>query len=224
VTRRQPLIVPVLDIKGGDVVAATGGDRKKYKPVRAPIFTSSDPVSIVKRYNALFNFNLFYVADLDAITGNGDNSKSISQLLGMAGYKFLIDGGYKKLSDIQHHHRGTPIIATETFMQWDSSESLSGTLVSIDTNGENLISPVPNATVKQILQKARRRGAKRFIHLKLDVVGTENFAQNLLIPPQEDEEWFAGGGVRSQSDLQTLAATGYAGALVATALYKGSLP
>ncbi len=223
-TCRQPLIIPVLDIKDGDVVAAVGGDRNEYKPVKAPIFTSSTPIEIVKRYNSLFNFNLFYLADLDAITGSGNNSESISNLIGKTSCQFLVDGGYKKLSDIQHHHRITPVIATETFTEWDTCKSLSGTMVSIDTKCENLISPFPNATVEQILQKARGRGAKRFIHLKLDVVGTENFAQDRLIPPQDDEEWFAGGGLRSQCDLNALAARGYSGALVATALHKGSLP
>ena len=221
---RHALIIPVLDIKGGDVVAATGGDRKKYEPVSASIFTSPNPIAVVKSYQALFNFSVFYVADLDAIMGHGDNSESIANLLGIPDCEFMIDGGYRKLSDTQRYEGATHVIATETFMDWSNAKQLSGATISIDTRNGKLVSPFPDLTIEHILQKARESGASRFIHLRLDGVGTKSFSPEKLIRPMENEEWIAGGGVRSKDDLKILAATGYSGALVATALYEGLLP
>jgi phosphoribosylformimino-5-aminoimidazole carboxamide ribotide isomerase len=65
--------IPVIDLMHGQVVRAQMGDRASYRPLESLLSPTSDPVDVVRGLLGVFPFQTLYVADLDAIQGNGDN-------------------------------------------------------------------------------------------------------------------------------------------------------
>ncbi len=220
---RSAHIIPVLDITGGVVVRAAGGRRDDYMPVASSIAPSSDPVQVVDSF-AKLGFSLFYIADLDAIMGGGSNRRVVEELLTRFDLQFMFDGGFRSQRDIWKHPCLTPVVATETFEDWDSADSLSEAIISIDTFDGKLLTPSARMTVESALSCARALGAWRFIHLRLEAVGEPGFDDTGLIRPAPGEKWYAGGGVGTEDDLRRLGRLGYVGALVSTALHNQTLP
>ena len=67
-------VIPVLDLKGGIVVHARMGMRSAYAPIETPLSPTSEPASVARGLLSVFPFKAFYVADLNAIEGSGDNT------------------------------------------------------------------------------------------------------------------------------------------------------
>ena len=76
-------IIPVLDLKGGEVVRAQMGQRDSYKPIVTPLSASSDAVAVAEGLRTLFPFPTFYIADLDAIEGREPNTAALARLRAM---------------------------------------------------------------------------------------------------------------------------------------------
>ncbi|MBI5814038.1 MAG: hypothetical protein HZB29_00320 [Nitrospinae bacterium] len=217
-------IIPVIDVRRGVAVHAMGGDRAAYRPVASPMFSSADPVHIVKRLSHHFGFRIFYVADLDSIEGGKPNLEVMERLLSGAVCDFMLDGGYRRAEDLPGRHpRLSPIVATETFKDWANLGTASNPVVSLDTRGGKLIGASEGEEMEKLLRLARMAGINRFINLRLDAVGSGNLDSDSLIKPRYGEEWIAGGGVSSREDLALLWSIGYKSALAATALYSGKL-
>lgn len=64
-------LIPVIDIRGGEAVAASRGDRANYRPLQTPLAENADPVAVARALHGLFPFPTLYVADLDGIEGRG---------------------------------------------------------------------------------------------------------------------------------------------------------
>src|SRR5690349_17910392 len=73
-------VIPVIDLKGGVVVHARMGERALYRPIETPLARGSDPLDVARGLIALHPFATLYVADLDAITGAGDNHVALARL------------------------------------------------------------------------------------------------------------------------------------------------
>jgi len=77
----RPLdIVPVIDLKGGRVVHARRGNRGSYRPIRSRLVRSSQPLAVVEAFLALYPFRRLYVADLDALLGQGGQDTIVRQI------------------------------------------------------------------------------------------------------------------------------------------------
>lgn len=220
---KSGFVIPVMDIMNGAVVRAVAGNRNEYKPIKSPLLSSPDPLHFVERFSAEFNYNLFYIADLDAIRGKGSNIHIIKKLLRSTTQDYWLDAGYKTMGEALCHPRLTPVIATETFEMIDIAADLSKAVISIDTMRGKPIGVNQSATITQLADRARVAGATRFIFMRLDAVGCGNFEIEDLPRPQNGESWYLAGGIRSNLDLEKLFDTGYSGALVSTALHNGAL-
>ena len=73
-------IIPVLDLKAGQVVHAKHGDRQNYLPIQSALSNSSEPLAIVKALQSLYPFKHLYIADLDAIQGNDSHVAQIKNI------------------------------------------------------------------------------------------------------------------------------------------------
>ncbi|HEY1735370.1 MAG TPA: HisA/HisF-related TIM barrel protein, partial [Methylovirgula sp.] len=73
-------IIPVIDLKGGEVVRAERGARDSYAPIKTPLAASSEPKDVVAGFLALHPFPTLYIADLDAIEGHGSHRETILAL------------------------------------------------------------------------------------------------------------------------------------------------
>ena len=60
-------LIPVIDLKGGQVVRAQFGRRDDYWPIQSPLSATSDPIDVARGLLSLYPFETFYIADLDAI-------------------------------------------------------------------------------------------------------------------------------------------------------------
>src|SRR6516165_6914824 len=88
-------IIPVLDLRGGIVVRAHMGQRDRYRPL-AP---TSDPIDVMRGLYSVYPFKTFYLADLDAIMGTGNNEAVLWRLrAAFPAAIFWVDNGFADLS------------------------------------------------------------------------------------------------------------------------------
>jgi phosphoribosylformimino-5-aminoimidazole carboxamide ribotide isomerase len=228
-------LIPVIDLKAGQVVAARGGQRHQYQPLVSPLCPDSNPHSALHSFNRL-GFSQIYLADLDAITGQGHHFDALPPWLGeFPTTHFWLDGGFTHMASVaaaqetlcgQNAHfkeRMHWVVGSETFQ--DVSAVLAqgwppGFILSLDFGVEGF------------------RGDPRWLNpdlwpprvivMTLPQVGAEagpHWSQlESLVHQAGGRQLVAAGGVRHRQDLQRLKALGISAALVATALHRGQLP
>jgi phosphoribosylformimino-5-aminoimidazole carboxamide ribotide isomerase len=218
-------VVGVIDLKDGTAVHAVRGERERYRPVRSVVSADDgDPLSLARGFKAL-GLEELYVADLDAITGTGENRATIAALAREA--RVMVDAGVsepepvKALLDLGAQR---VIVGTETLRD----EVPDGVVLSVDLRDGRLLSPDPELAGLSALDavaRLYRPGLQEMIVLDLARVGSGAGLDFELIAELHeafpDVELLAGGGVRDAADLRALADAGAAGALVATALHTG---
>lgn len=222
-------IIPVLDLKHGKVVRARAGDRVNYQPIVTPLSPTSEAPDVLRGLRTLAPFPIVYVADLDAISGEGGHGEVLRALVASTpGVEFWLDGGFASAASA----RGA---ATAGMVPVLGSESLSGTselpkaramlgrgtiVLSLDYRaGQFMGAPE--------IEHQPDLWPDRIILMTLDRVGTgtgpDFDALKGLVRRAAGRAVFAAGGVRDGADLDQLRAIGVAGVLVATALHDGRL-
>jgi HisA/HisF family protein len=229
-------VVPVIDLKDGTAVHAVRGERKRYRPVRSVIAGDhGDPLSLARAFRSELGLDELYVADLDAISGDGEHSSSIGALAREA--HVMVDAGVSEperaraLLDLGAHR---VVVGTETLTGPDALDRLLGELpegavvLSADLRDGRALSPNPQLAGLPALDavaRLHRPGLREAIVLDLARVGSGAGPDVGLIAEIHaafpDFELLAGGGVRDVEDLRALGDAGAAGALVATALHDG---
>jgi HisA/HisF family protein len=229
-------VVPVIDLKDGTAVHAVRGDRERYRPVHSVIAgDDGDPLSLARAFRAELGLDELYVADLDAISGEGENSSSIGALAGEA--RVMVDAGVseperaRRLLDLGAHR---VVVGTETLTSPDALDRLLAELpegavvLSADLRDGRALSPYPGLAGLPALDavaRVHRAGLREAIVLDLARVGSGAGPDVGLIAEIHaafpDLELLAGGGVRDVEDLRALGDAGAVGALVATALHGG---
>ena len=223
-------IIPVIDLKGGEVVLAKRGERQSYRPVCSPLCDSSAPESVVRAFRSLHHFPRLYIADLDAISGVGDNLAVVERLKwGFPDLALWVDNG---LSDTESvlgwvdRGLGALVLGSESQTGPETLEALresatEGRIVlSLDFRGDAFQGP------PEILREAELWPADILV-MTLARVGSAlgpDEARLAAIQRRAGERHvFAAGGVRGLEDLRRLEAMGVAGALIASALHDGRL-
>ena len=85
-------ILPVLDLKGGQVVRGVAGRRKEYRPIVSRIVSSAEPLAVARAFREQFGLRELYVADLDAIAGGPPDQATLVDLLD-DGFQLWVDAG-----------------------------------------------------------------------------------------------------------------------------------
>jgi phosphoribosylformimino-5-aminoimidazole carboxamide ribotide isomerase len=229
-------VVGVIDLKGGTAVHAVRGERERYRPVRSAIGgEDGDALALARGFRAALGLDELYVADLDAIVGDGENSVSIGALAREA--RVMVDAGVSEpgraqaLLDLGAHR---VIVGTETLTGPGALDRLlvelpeGAVVLSVDLREGRLLSPDPQLAGLNALDafaRLHRAGLREAIVLDLARVGSGAGPDVALIAELHgafpELELLAGGGVRGVDDLRALDAAGAAGALVATALHGG---
>jgi phosphoribosylformimino-5-aminoimidazole carboxamide ribotide isomerase len=237
------LIIPVIDLLGGVVVRGVGGRRDEYRPIVSQIAADARPATVG---DALVNrgFRTAYVADLDAIAGAEPVTDVYSQLID-CGLQLWVDAGIR---DVERARRLAAFARHETQIEGiiaglesvDSPQLLGELLDVVGHNrlifsldlkrGEPLTTSVVwrAMSAQQIAATAIQLGVRRLIVLDLarvgegQGVGTEDICREIHAL-DENVALIAGGGVRDQRDLESLAQAGCEAALVASALHDGRL-
>lgn len=212
-------VVGVIDLKDGTAVHAVRGERERYRAL-------GDPLSIARG----FQLEELYVADLDAITGAGDNDEVIRALAREA--RVMADSGVcepvraRALLELGVHR---VVVGTETLAEADALDGLlPEAVLSVDLRDGRTLALDPRLAGLPALDavaRLHRSGLREAIVLDLSRVGSGAGPDVELIAEIHaafpDLELLAGGGVRDIGDLRALSDAGAAGALVATALHRG---
>lgn len=219
----------VLDIFNGAVVHAVRGERSRYEPIErfSSVVSSSDPISVIQEIRP----REVYVADLNLLTGSGDNLEAISEISHLA--KTMADIGPFKRSDLDRLPPGVvPVLGTETasLRLMEEASGRGGTVVSIDMRKKKVIASDPCLAMlspQKILSLLNEIPLDAVILLDLARVGTSSGLDEEFLAEAaslSNHPLIQGGGVRGVEDLEKLEALGFAGALVATAVHAGRIP
>jgi len=220
-------IIPVLDLKNGQVVRAEGGRRETYRSISTPLSPDADPVSVAGGLHTLHPFPAFYIADLDAIEGGQPNADPLQRLSAMPKIRELwLDAGFANEKDVVAALEGPPVrpvLGTES----QQDDALLRTLLdhprlilSLDFFADGFRGPAallgqpelwPQTVIVMTLAKVGSGTGPDFARLQ----EIKSRAGNRTI--------IAAGGIRDEQDIRQLAQFGIAGALMATALHQGAL-
>src|ERR1700757_3772798 len=87
-------VIPVIDIKNGEVVHAQGGHRSAYRPIQTKLSPTSAPAAVAAGLLRLAPFGQLYIAALDAIEGGAPNDAALDQIAAAApGVELWVDNG-----------------------------------------------------------------------------------------------------------------------------------
>lgn len=220
-------VVPVIDLKGGEVVRARGGRRDEYRPIETPLSPSSKPSDVVAGLLRLFPFRRIYIADLDAIERVGDHALVLAGLArAWPRLEFWVDNGIAEPSQAAgwlEECAACLVIGSESQNSPELVQSLRlspRVVLSLDFRGDVFQGP-PEILADPDLWPSR------VIVMTLAQVGSgagPDLSRIEEIARQgAGRHVYAAGGVRDTQDLRRAARAGAAGALVATALHGGAL-
>jgi phosphoribosylformimino-5-aminoimidazole carboxamide ribotide isomerase len=219
-------IIPVIDLKGGAVVHARQGRRDEYRPIKTPLAAGSTPADVVAGLMGVYPFPTLYVADLDAIEGQGDNFDALAPLL--EAHDIWLDSGLppnrQAAATISLIGRGSVVIGSESGPDRELLLELRDSpqvVLSLDFRGDAFQGP-PEILADPALWP------ERVIVMTLERVGAEQGPDldrltEIVGRAGGSRRVYAAGGVRNAEDLRELASRGAAGALVATALHAGMI-
>ena len=218
-------IIPVLDLKMGQVVRAEGGKRDSYRPIVTPVSDTSEPFDVARGLLLLHPFRSFYVADLDAIEGRGDNFSAIRKLNGRV-ESVWVDAGVKDDEAIlrlltQDHVR--VVIGSECQTNASLLQRFSGNprvALSLDFFADGYRGP------REILDRADLWPRDVIVMTLAKVGGTygpdfDKLQEIMSLAP--DRKIYAAGGVRTEDQLDRLEHMGVAGVLMSSALHENTL-
>lgn len=216
-------VIPVLDLRAGQVVRAVAGRREEYKPSSSLLCASADPLDVVAALRRVQPFDLLYLADLDAILGCGDNRAAITELLAaFPSVRYWLDAGF---SEPRHalswplSRRLRPVLGSESQLSGESYRALFRALhrhrpvLSLDYHDARFLGP-------EELLIHPDDWPEEVILMRLDRVGVGRGPDGKLPMGGAGRRWYAAGGVRDANDVQRLADQGFTGVLVASALHE----
>jgi phosphoribosylformimino-5-aminoimidazole carboxamide ribotide isomerase len=238
-------IIPVIDLKQGQVVRGVGGRRDEYRPIESQLCADAQPQTVAQAFVGL-GFREAYIADLDAIEkGTFYFSGAKKQNVPFSGLRLLVDAGLRNAADARRLAEvvvdGKPLGGIVAGLEsLDAPATLAAIvrevgperlIFSLDLKAGVPLTKAPawqGLSPQQIATIALRAGVRRMIVLDLarvgmgEGVGTESLCRALRCLDAE-LEIIGGGGVRSAADLDSLARAGCDAALVASALHDGRL-
>lgn len=233
-------VIPVLDLQGGLVVHAKGGERSRYGTLQSVLTKAPDPLSLTRAFREWLGLTEVYVADLDAIQGKGDNFQPLEGLiLRDKGIQLLVDAGVRRAESVQRLFAlgvSKVIVASEVLEGLDAVVEIiqvtgtRGLVFSIDMRGRRTLWRSDQGAISDprgVALQVAKLGITEMILLEMDRIGTgigvDTEVVADLVQTVPGVGFIVGGGVKDVTDLITLHRIGASGALVATALHEGRI-
>lgn len=237
-------IVPVIDLRNGQVVRGVGGRRDEYQPVRSVLCPTASPGDVARAFVERLGLPELYVADLDALAGQPVDATAL-QAIARAGTSILLDAGVRdpqQARALSCHVAAAGawpglIVALETLPDEVSLARVAAVLgsqravFSLDLrDGQPWTTAMAwrGLDALQIAERAYAAGFRRFVLLDVAYVGTNVGPAIAPLCRQFRSRWpdcelISGGGVRDAGDLAAFAEAGCSAVLVASALHTGRL-
>lgn len=218
-------IIPVIDLKNGVVVHAKQGNREHYRPINTGLCKSPDIFDAIEAFLTVYPFKTFYIADLNAITGQGDHRRLLAKVLtNFPEINFWIDRGYQSyVEENRLAGNGVPVLGSESYNSQKIAElkAYQNNFVlsldyskSIKLGAESLFTDPTFWPENVIVMTLDRVGSNQ----GPDLNKLGNFSRN-----HPNKNFIAAGGIRNKQDCLLLKQSGIKQALVASALHSGNL-
>ena len=211
-------LVLAMDLRQNLVVHGKSGNRETYKPLDWGLYPTAEPLG----YLGALRPKYLYIADLDRIEGTGSHDAIVRQCAEKVALCY-VDRGCRSPEDMLTGKNIKNITGTETGGA-DLSRYRGGYL-SIDVKGDRVI---PHGISPELfLDQVNSWNFEGSIILNIGAVGTESGMDSPTLKSLRaayDGKLLFGGGVATISDLETLSAAGFDGAIIATALNRGQIP
>jgi phosphoribosylformimino-5-aminoimidazole carboxamide ribotide isomerase len=216
-------IVPVIDLKNGQVVHAHRGDRERYFPIQSTLTKESTPLAILATILELYPFERIYLADIDAIMG-GSFQQGIYASIRHAypSLEIWLDAGFRSINqlDLACELGLRPVLGSESLDDFDQYQMLftktPSAILSLDYKKGVFQGP-------QRLLETPKAWPNEIVVMILDKVGSfEGHDEKRLIEIQKlapKHRIYAAGGIRNEEDIHQLEAHNIYGALVASAIH-----
>ena len=230
-------ILPVIDLKRGQVVHAVGGGRHNYQPIISELSDSPHPGKVAKSLRRQTHAADIYIADLDAIVGQESDWNSYSAIANQD-LKLWLDAGTGCVDSIAHvldrvADLKRVIVSLESLRVLRDLEELFLRLpadrlaFSLDLRNELPITKDPAASklsAETIASFAHDCGVRSMIVLDIASVGMPGRISTVDLCRRIksrflDLELVSGGGVRDLKDVDRFRNAGCDRVLVATALH-----
>lgn len=218
-------IIPVIDLKDGLVVHAKQGNRENYQPINTELCKSPDIFQVIEAFLGIFQFDTLYIADLNAITNQGDHNHLITEVLTrFPQLTFWIDRGYQAYNQSAlHPSNAMPVLGSESYRNETIAELKAyknNFILSLDYSNSNALGA-------ESLFSEPTIWPKNIIIMTLDRVGSSHGPDLEKLTGfcrrYPDKNFIAAGGIRNKQDLVALSETGIQLALVASALHSGAI-
>ncbi|MDO9163453.1 MAG: HisA/HisF-related TIM barrel protein [Methylococcaceae bacterium] len=218
-------IIPVIDLKDGLVVLAQRGNRDDYQPISSPLCQSADIYQVIKAFLKIYSFDTLYIADLNAITGQGNNDELLKRVLtDFTEITFWIDRGYqlfKYPSKLPNNY--LPVLGSESYQDdniLDIQEYKKNFILSLDfanscALGTKTLFSNPCYWPDNIIVMTLERVGS---YDGPDLQKLHDFSSRY-----PDKQFIAAGGIRNAEDLVALKTSGIHQALIASALHFGNI-
>ncbi len=237
-------VLPVIDLKGGQVVRGVAGQRDRYRPIESPLVASSAPGPVAATLSQLTHHRQLYVADLDAIGGSSPAWAAYEQIMA-ANARLVLDAGIdgpEAARELLQFSAGnwqstSLVVALETCAGPDVLPAIldligpERAVFSLDLkHGRPLTATASwrDQRAEEIARRVIEIGFTRLLVLDLAAVGVADGPNVIelcrtIAERHPDVELLAGGGVRTIEDLKQFHRAGCSGVLVASALHDGRL-
>jgi phosphoribosylformimino-5-aminoimidazole carboxamide ribotide isomerase len=215
-------IIPVIDLKDGVVVHARQGLREQYRPISTHLCQSSNIYQVIEAFLGVYDFDTIYIADLNAITHQGDHDRLITDVLtSFPHILFWIDRGYQRFQKYPGNH--LPVLGSECY----SDE----TVLELKAFNKHFILSLDYSTSGAL--GAKSLFSDQALWPDTIIIMTLSRVGNHQGPDLDKLNWFcrqyphknfiAAGGIRNTADLQALKQAGVQQALIASALHSGAI-
>jgi len=215
-------IIPVIDLKDGDVVHAQKGIRDQYQPIRTNLCQSSDVYQVIEAFLGVYDFDTIYIADLNAITHQGSHQRLITEVLtSFPHIQFWIDSGYQRFKKYPGNY--LPVLGSECY----SDE----TVLELKAFNKHFILSLDYSMSEALGAKSLFSGQdlwpESIIIMTLNRVGSLQGPDldklNWLCKQYPHKHFVAAGGIRNTADLKALEQVGIQQALIASALHSRAI-
>jgi len=213
-------ILLAIDIMGGFVVQGQSGNRESYRPLDWGLVPDATPAAYTAAMKPVYG----YVADLDGVEQTGhDNEEGVRACCHIL-KKSYVNRGHRAYTVSEEDRQAGifPVISTET--GGNKLAAYHGGALTVDLKADRIY-PTGEAPAT-FLKNANAWDYDVCIVINLGSVGTERGLPDYLDEMRSAYEGalFYGGGLASESDCTSVSEEGYDGALVATAVHRGSIP
>lgn len=233
-------VIPVIDIMRGIAVHARRGERMAYRPIQSVLLQGADPIALLRAYRDTLESEAVYIADLDAIMGEGENLAVIAEMAAsQPQLELLVDVGIRSIEQAElllNSGVKKVVIASESLTSFGvASELLAalGTeraLFSIDLKDRAVIWRDPSTESSDPCVVAMRLlalGFREAILLEMNRIGwgggTDAELLSRVTAAAPGMRFIGGGGITSGAELVRLKRAGASGVLLATALHDGTI-